>query len=264
MVDDLLAITIIAIFYTDELQLAVPAAGAAAARRCSRVLVQRRVRSLWLLLPLAAADLGADARVRRARHRGRRAARLHRAGVRGADGRAGPGLAEHFEHLIRPLSAGVAVPVFAFFAAGVTVGGLGGLADALTDTVALGIVAGLVVGKTIGDLRRRPGWSPRFTQAAARRRAALGRRHRAVHARRHRLHRVAADRRAGLRRRAATRDDHVKVGVLVGSLLAAAAGRGRAAAAQPGVPRIYEAEERDVDADGIPDVYETDPDEGRA
>ena len=33
---------------------------------------------------------------------------------------AGPGLAEHFEHLMRPISAGVAVPVFAFFAAGVT------------------------------------------------------------------------------------------------------------------------------------------------
>ena len=32
---------------------------------------------------------------------------------------AGPGLAEHFEHRFRPLSAGVAVPVFAFFSAGV-------------------------------------------------------------------------------------------------------------------------------------------------
>jgi Na+/H+ antiporter 1 len=31
----------------------------------------------------------------------------------------GPGLAEHFEHRFRPLSTGVAVPVLAFFAAGV-------------------------------------------------------------------------------------------------------------------------------------------------
>ena len=45
---------------------------------------------------------------------------------------------------------GLAVPVFAFFAAGVTVGGLAGFTDALTDPVALGIVAGLVVGKTVG------------------------------------------------------------------------------------------------------------------
>jgi Na+:H+ antiporter, NhaA family len=42
------------------------------------------------------------------------------------------------------------VPVFAFFAAGVTVGGWSGLADSLADPVALGIVAALVVGKTVG------------------------------------------------------------------------------------------------------------------
>ena len=44
----------------------------------------------------------------------------------------------------------MAVPVFAFFAAGVTVGGLSGVADALTDPVAVGIVAGLLVGKSVG------------------------------------------------------------------------------------------------------------------
>jgi NhaA family Na+:H+ antiporter len=62
----------------------------------------------------------------------------------------GGGAAERFEHRFRPLSAGVAVPVFAFFAAGVTVGGLSGLAGSLTDTVALGIVVALVVGKSVG------------------------------------------------------------------------------------------------------------------
>src|SRR3712207_9413831 len=40
--------------------------------------------------------------------------------------------------------------LFRSFAAGVTVGGLEGLAASLTDRVALGIVAGLVVGKTVG------------------------------------------------------------------------------------------------------------------
>ncbi|WP_313949540.1 Na+/H+ antiporter NhaA [Frankia sp. AvcI1] len=48
------------------------------------------------------------------------------------------------------MSAAVAVPVFAFCSAGVTVGGLGGLGDALSDRAALGVVVGLVVGKAIG------------------------------------------------------------------------------------------------------------------
>ena len=38
-------------------------------------------------------------------------------------GRHRPPAAERFEHALRPVSAGFAVPVFAFFAAGVTVGG---------------------------------------------------------------------------------------------------------------------------------------------
>ncbi len=63
---------------------------------------------------------------------------------------AGPGLAEHLEHRLRPLSAGVAVPVFALLAAGVTVGGVDGLRDAPSDPLAYGVVGGLVVGKVVG------------------------------------------------------------------------------------------------------------------
>lgn len=51
----------------------------------------------------------------------RRAARVRRPGGAQRAGRgpdAGPGLAEHFEHRFRPISAGVAVPIFAFPAAG--------------------------------------------------------------------------------------------------------------------------------------------------
>jgi NhaA family Na+:H+ antiporter len=59
---------------------------------------------------------------------------------------AGPGLAEHFEYRFRPLSSAVAVPVFAFFAAGVSIAGAGNLVDSVT----VGIVAGLVVGKVVG------------------------------------------------------------------------------------------------------------------
>lgn len=60
------------------------------------------------------------------------------------------GLAEVLEHRLRPLSTGFCVPVFAFFSAGVAMGGFSGLAKALTDSVALGIMLGLVLGKTIG------------------------------------------------------------------------------------------------------------------
>ena len=60
-----------------------------------------------------------------------------------------PGPAERMEHHWRPLSAGVAVPVFALFAAGVSLKG-GGLVAALRDPVTFEIVAALVLGKVIG------------------------------------------------------------------------------------------------------------------
>ena len=114
VVDDLLAITIIAVFYTDSLKV-VPLLAVLIPLALFAVLVQRRVRSGWLLLPPAAAtwvlvhESGVQATV---------------AGVllgftvpviRRSAG-PGPGLAEHFEHRWRPLSTGLAVPVFAFFA----------------------------------------------------------------------------------------------------------------------------------------------------
>jgi NhaA family Na+:H+ antiporter len=152
VVDDLLAITVIAVFYTEHINLA--ALGLAAVPLALFALcVQRRIRAWWLLIPLAILTwafvhesgvhatvagvlLGFTVPVLRSRAAG------------GPD--AGPGLAEHLEHLVRPVSAGVAVPVFAFFAAGVTVGGYTGLVTALSDPIALGIVCGLVVGKAIG------------------------------------------------------------------------------------------------------------------
>jgi Na+:H+ antiporter, NhaA family len=154
VVDDLLAIVIIAAFYTRNLAL-VPLMAALVPLALFAVLVQRRVRSWWLLLPLAVTAwelvhasgvhatvagvlLGMAVPVIRSQQTG------------GPD--AGPGLAEHFEHRWRPISAGVAVPLFAFFSAGVDIGGLSGLTTALTDRVAVGIVLGLVVGKTIGIL----------------------------------------------------------------------------------------------------------------
>ena len=60
------------------------------------------------------------------------------------------GLAEVLEHRFRPLSTGICVPIFAFFSAGVAVGGFEGLGRALTDSVAVGIMVALVAGKTFG------------------------------------------------------------------------------------------------------------------
>ena len=42
------------------------------------------------------------------------------------------------------------MPVFAFFSAGVALGGFDGLGRALSDPVAIGIIFALVVGKTLG------------------------------------------------------------------------------------------------------------------
>jgi NhaA family Na+:H+ antiporter len=149
VVDDLLAITIIAFFYTDGLDV-VALLAALVPIALFGVLVQRRVGTWWLLLPLALLAWGL----------------VHASGVHAtvagillafcvpvarregdADG-AGP--AERIEHGLRPISSGFAVPVFALLSAGVAVGGMSGLGDALRDPVALGIVAGLVAGKVIG------------------------------------------------------------------------------------------------------------------
>ena len=147
VVDDLLAITVIAVFYTTKINLGalllalVPLAAFA-------ILVQRRISSWWLLIPLAALTW----------------AFVHESGVHATvagvllgftvpvlgSATRGEGLAERFEHVMRPISAGFAVPVFAFFAAGVGFGGYDGFVTALRDPIALGIIAGLVVGKTIG------------------------------------------------------------------------------------------------------------------
>ncbi|HVE74479.1 MAG TPA: Na+/H+ antiporter NhaA [Mycobacteriales bacterium] len=154
VVDDLIAIVIIAFFYTADLDLrslllALLPLG------LFTLLVQRRVRSWWLLLPLAGLtwalvhESGVHATVAGVLL-GFAVPVVRSAAAGGPD--AGPGLAEHFEHRFRPLSAGVAVPIFAFMAAGVTVGGAAGLADSLQDRVAVGIVLGLLVGKPVGIL----------------------------------------------------------------------------------------------------------------
>ncbi|MEV4536576.1 Na+/H+ antiporter NhaA [Asanoa sp. NPDC049518] len=253
VVDDLLAITIIAIFFTSSLAWAplllalVPLAGFA-------LLVQKRIRSWWLLLPLAAATWilvhasGIHATV---------------AGVllafavpvvRRAAG-PGPGLAEHFEHRWRPLSAGVAVPLFAFFAAGVSLTGAGGVTSALRDPVTIGIVLGLVVGKTIG-ITGATWLVQRFTRAQLAEGlswwdviglALLGGVGFTVSL-------LISDLAFGA---GTARDDHAKLGILLGSVLAAAFAAMVLRTRNRHYRDLCAQEERDLDADGVPDVYET-------
>jgi NhaA family Na+:H+ antiporter len=67
--------------------------------------------------------------------------------VHSLDGTFSP--AESLADVLRPFSAGVAVPVFALMAAGVALTG-SGLRDLLTDRVSVAVVGALVVGKCAG------------------------------------------------------------------------------------------------------------------
>lgn len=55
-----------------------------------------------------------------------------------------------FTHKLEFYSAGLVLPIFAFFAAGVNVVDSGGLASMLSDPIAIGVYLGLPIGKMIG------------------------------------------------------------------------------------------------------------------
>ncbi|MHA7860610.1 Na+/H+ antiporter NhaA [Tessaracoccus sp. Y36] len=161
VVDDLLAISIIAIFYTDSVHF-VPLLLALLAIAVYG-LVAQRYRGFFGLRPAAAwfvlLPIGAVAW-----------ALMHASGIHATiagvllgftipvlhrssappEVQSRAGLAEEFEHRFRPLSAGFAVPVFAFFSAGVALGGWDGIREAATHPLTLGVAAALVLGKPIG------------------------------------------------------------------------------------------------------------------
>ena len=146
VVDDFGAILVIAVFFSHGLHLLALLA-ALALIAVFYFLQRRRVRTPFLYVPVA---LGAWWF-------------MHESGIHATIAGVALGLvtrvlpdpgetrspAEVLEHHLRPWSAGVAVPVFALFAAGVTLSG-GTLREMLTDPVAIGIVAGLMFGKVIG------------------------------------------------------------------------------------------------------------------
>lgn len=261
VVDDLLAITVIAIFYTDTIKVSA-LLGALIPLALFALLVQRRVRSPWLLVPLALATW----------------ALVHESGVHatvagvllgftvpvlrsaaGGGPEAGPGLAEQFEHVLRPISAGLAIPVFAFFAAGVSFGGYDGLVTALRDPIALGIVGGLVFGKALGIFG-----TTRLIAAVTR--ASLDASLRWIDV-------LGVSMLAGIGFTVSLligelayesdleRQSVVKVAVLTGSLVAAGLAAVLLRVRNRHYRSVFELETTDADHDGVPDVYAagTDP-----
>lgn len=155
-VDDLLAIVVIAVVYADEVHLPwlAAAAGAVAAFALLvrvHVRVDRRAARAGLVVLLTALALTAWVT-------------LHASGIHATiagvaiglcvpavprDGRTSP--AGRLEEAVRPWSATVAAPVFAFFAAGVSLSGIGSDVPGAAP-VAWGVLLGLVVGKPLGVL----------------------------------------------------------------------------------------------------------------
>ncbi|SCL24481.1 sodium/proton antiporter, NhaA family [Micromonospora pallida] len=252
VVDDLLAIVVIAIFYTADFSF-LPLLAALLPIGAFALLVQRRKTWWWALLPLAVTTWTL----------------VHASGVHATiagvllgftvpvlGGGAGPGLAEHLEHRWRPVSAGVAVPVFAFFAAGVSLRGtdLGGL---LTDPVVLGIAVGLVFGKAVGvfgstwlmarftraELDRELSWSDLFGVACL---AGIG----------FTVSLLIGELAFGAGTAA---EDKVKTGVLTGSLVAATVASILLVRRNAVYRRIDEQDRRDDNQDGVPDVYQQRP-----
>ncbi|KQU00195.1 Na+/H+ antiporter NhaA [Sanguibacter sp. Leaf3] len=148
VVDDLLAIVVIAIFYTETVSWG-PLGLAVVGLVLFRLLVRARRVLWWVLLPLAVVIW----------------ALVHASGIHATVagvmmGFLVPALLVHgepesrthrFENVWNPLSSGIALPVFAFFAAGVTVVGIP-LADVFVQGATLGVLAGLIIGKCIGVL----------------------------------------------------------------------------------------------------------------
>ncbi|MCW3768547.1 MULTISPECIES: Na+/H+ antiporter NhaA [Micrococcaceae] len=264
VVDDLLAISIIAFFYTTEIQTGpllwalIPLALYTFLAQKYRRFFKMKAPAAWLiLLPLgtlawalvhasgvhatvAGVLLGFAVPVLRSKASG------------GPD--AGPGLAEVFEHRFRPISAGVAVPVFAFFSAGVAVGGWDGLVSALTDPVAAGIILALVLGKPAGILGTT--WLlTKFTRArldstfkwidvlGVSLLAGIG----------FTVSLLVAELSFG---NGSLHDDHAKVGILTASVLAALLAVAVLRTRNRQYRQAHEAELIDSDHDGIPDAYE--------
>ncbi len=148
VVDDLGAIIVIAVLFTTGFDL-VAVGVAVVALALYAFLQHRRVRTPWLYVPLALVTWVA----------------VHSAGIHATVAGVALGLltrvrpdegeaeapALRLEHRLQPWSAAVAVPLFALFAAGISVDG-GALASVFTTALPLAVLAGLLGGKVVGIL----------------------------------------------------------------------------------------------------------------
>ncbi|WP_327270613.1 Na+/H+ antiporter NhaA [Streptomyces sp. NBC_01218] len=252
VVDDLFAILIIAVFFTESIDF-LALGGAFLGLALFWILLRLGVRGWWVYVPLALAvwglmyNSGVHATIAGV------AMGLMLRCTRRAGEAVSPG--ERIEHLVRPLSAGLAVPLFALFAAGITLRG-DALAGVFTRPETLGIVLGLVVGKTVGvfggawlatrftkaELNRDLAWADVFAVAAL---AGIG---------------FTVSLLIGELAFAGDEEktNEAKAAVLLGSVIAAVVS-GVLLKLRVRVHRaLYEAEERDEDASGVPDIYEQD------
>lgn len=149
VVDDLMAIIIIAVFYTGDLTM-LALVGSLAAIAVFALVVRSRHPYWWILIPTAVAAW----------------ALMHEAGVhatiagvlmglmvpaRLVHGEAAP-RTHRFDAAVRPYSVAIALPIFAFFSAGVTLVDGDGPREVIMQPVVAAIVAGLVLGKLVGVL----------------------------------------------------------------------------------------------------------------
>ncbi|CAL9661140.1 Na(+)_H(+) antiporter NhaA [Streptomyces sp. enrichment culture] len=249
VVDDLGAILIIAVFFTTDLNLWA-LAGAFAGLVVFHVLQRLRIRGWWWYVPLGVAIW----------------ALMYNGGVHATVAGVAMGLilrttrdeeeeqspAARVSHLVHPFSAGVAVPLFALFAAGVSVSG-DALTRVFTDPEPLAVLVGLIAGKTLGVFLGTYG-AARFTRARLNPDLAwadvLGL---AVLAG---IGFTVALLIGELSFPDAVQAEHVKAAVLLGSLTAALLASVLLRRRNRVYRRLFEEEERDDDADGIPDIYQ--------
>lgn len=250
VVDDLGAILIIAIFFTSNLNFWA-LGGAFAGLALFYALQRFRVRGWWWYVPLGVTTW----------------ALMYNSGVHATVAGVAMGLilrttpdkgevaspGARVSHLVHPVSAGVAVPLFALFAAGVTVSGAA-LTRVFTDPEPLGVVTGLVVGKILGiflgtylaarftraQLNPDLAWADVFGLATL---AGIGF--------------TVALLIGELAFPDAAEAEDIKAAVLVGSLIAAVLAAVLLRRRNRVYKYLYEEEERDDDADGVPDIYQT-------
>ncbi|MET8765888.1 Na+/H+ antiporter NhaA [Streptomyces sp. NPDC004658] len=252
VVDDLFAILIIAVFFTGRLNFAA-LGGAAVGLALFWLLLRKGVRGWYVYVPLGVVvwalmyNSGVHATIA-----GVAMGLMLRCTTREGEERSP---AERVEHLVRPLSAGLAVPLFALFSAGVPISG-GALGDVFTRPETLGVVLGLVVGKTAGifggtwltvrftraRLSEELAWADVFAVASL---AGIGFTVSLL------IGELAFEGDTVL-------TDEVKAAVLTGSLIAAACATVLLKLRNARYRRLCEEEERDEDRDGVPDVYEQD------